>query len=41
MGNIQEAVEVHFEEALFSGEKIKILVISESEVHPVAKVTSS
>jgi len=29
MENIKEAVEVHFEDVLFSGEEIKILSISE------------
>jgi len=40
MENIKEAVEVHFEDVLFSGEEIKILSISESEVRSVAKATS-
>jgi len=34
--NIKEAVEVHFEELLKKGEEIKILSISETEVHSVA-----
>ncbi len=34
--NIKEAVEVHFEELLKRGEEIKILSISETEVHSVA-----
>ena len=38
MVNIEEAVEVHFEELLEKGEDIKILSISEMEVHPVVKV---
>ena len=41
MKNIEEAVEVHFEEKLSSGEDIKILSISESEVHSLAKATGS
>ncbi len=36
--NIKEAVEVHFEELLEKGEEVRILSISEIEVHPVAKV---
>ncbi|MCD6573458.1 MAG: type II toxin-antitoxin system HicB family antitoxin [Thermoplasmata archaeon] len=36
MDNIKEAVEVHFEELLKSGEEVKILSISETEVHSVA-----
>jgi len=40
MANIKEAVGVHFEDVLFSGEEIKILSISESEVRSVAKATS-
>ncbi|HEC75661.1 MAG TPA: type II toxin-antitoxin system HicB family antitoxin [Thermoplasmatales archaeon] len=39
MVNIKEAVEVHFGELLEGGEDIKILSISETEVHSVAKVT--
>ena len=39
MVNIKEAVEVHFDEVLSSGEEIKIL--SEIEVHSFAKATSS
>jgi len=38
MVNIEEAVEVHFVELLEKGEDIKILSISEIEVHSVAKV---
>ncbi len=40
MKNIQEAVELHFEDALENGEEIKILSISEIEVHPIAKIAS-
>ncbi len=36
MDNIKEAVEVHFEELLKKGEEVKILSISETEVHSVA-----
>ena len=36
MENIKEAVEVHFEEVLKKGEEVKILSISETEVHSVA-----
>lgn len=36
MENIKEAVEVHFEELLKKGEKVKILSISETEVHSFA-----
>ena len=41
MKNIIEAVEVHFEDKLQSGEEIKILSISEFEVYPVGKVTGN
>ncbi|GCC10177.1 hypothetical protein IPdc08_00200 [archaeon] len=34
MENIKEAVEVHYEDLLEKGEDIKILSISETEVHP-------
>jgi predicted RNase H-like HicB family nuclease len=37
MTHMKEAVEVHFDEALTSGEEITILSISETEVRPVAK----
>ncbi len=37
MENIKEAVEVHFGELLERGEEVRILSISEIEVHPVAK----
>ena len=33
MENIKEAVEVHFEEVLRKGEEVRILSISETEVH--------
>jgi len=36
MDNIKEAVEVHFEELLKKGEEVKILSISETEVHSFA-----
>lgn len=36
MDNVKEAVEVHFEELLKKGEEIRILSISETEVHSVA-----
>lgn len=36
MNNIKEAVEVHFEELLKKGEEVKILSISETEVHSFA-----
>ena len=39
--NIKEAVEVHFEDNLDAGEEIKILTISEFEVHSVAQVADS
>ena len=38
MVNIEEAVEVHFVELLEKGEDIRILSITEIEVHSVAKV---
>ena len=38
--NIQEAVEVHFEDEIHSGEKIKILTLSEFEVSNIVKTTS-
>jgi hypothetical protein len=40
MGNIREAVELHFEEELARGESIRILTISECEVDPLARATS-
>jgi len=38
MENIKEAVEAHYGELLEKGEDIRILSISEIEVHSVAKV---
>ena len=40
MENIKEAVEAHYGELLEKGEDIRILSISEIEVHSTAKVTS-
>ena len=40
MGNIREAVVLHFEEELARGEPIRILTISECEVDPLARATS-
>lgn len=40
MENIKEAVEAHYGELLEKGEDIKILSISEIEVHSTAKVAS-
>ena len=40
MENIKEAVEVHYGELLENGEDIRILSISEIEVHSTAKVAS-
>jgi predicted RNase H-like HicB family nuclease len=39
--NMKEAVEVHFMELLEKGEQIKILSLSELEVEPLARATSS
>ncbi len=41
MENIKEAVEVHFDEALENGEDVKIISISELEVHSFAKAAGS
>ena len=41
MSNLKEAVEVHFDEVLKSGEEIEILSISEVKVRSFAKVASS
>ena len=41
MSNVKEAVEVHFAELLEKGEHIRILSLSEFEVEPFAKDTSS
>jgi hypothetical protein len=38
--NLREAVEVHFEDQLQTGEEIKILSISEIEVRPLVEATS-
>jgi hypothetical protein len=40
MTNIQEAVELHFEEEIARGENIRILSISECEVGPGARASS-
>jgi len=40
MENIKEAVETHYGELLEKGEDIRILSISEIEVHSTAKVAS-
>lgn len=37
MSNIKEAVELHFEEVLKSGEEIRILTLSEIEVPSIAE----
>ena len=37
--NIKEASSLHFEDILEAGEELKILSISEFEVHPVAKAS--
>ncbi len=39
MENIKEASSLHFEDILDAGEELKILSISEFEVHPVAKAS--
>ncbi len=39
MENIKEASSLHFEDILEAGEELKILSISEFEVHPVAKAS--
>jgi predicted RNase H-like HicB family nuclease len=41
MNNIKEAVETHFIEVLERGGQIQVLSLSEIEVKPFAKVTSS
>ena len=41
MDNIREAVENHFDEVLDSGEEIKILSISETEVQSLVKTASN
>lgn len=37
--NIKEASSLHFEDILEPGEELKILSISEFEVHPIAKAS--
>lgn len=39
MENIKEAASLHFEDILKAGEELKVLSISEFEVHPVAKAS--
>jgi predicted RNase H-like HicB family nuclease len=39
--NLREAVELHFEDEIKRGEEVKIISISEFEVGPIAKATSS
>jgi hypothetical protein len=41
MGNVKEAVELHFDEVLSSGKDIQILSIFEFEVSSVAEAASS
>ena len=41
MENIEEAVSLHFEDQLQPGEDIRVLSISEFEVHPVARASGS
>jgi hypothetical protein len=41
MEYIKEAISNHFEDHLQSGDEFKVLSISEFEVHPVAKASSS
>ncbi len=41
MKNVKEAVEVHYGDLLEKGEDIRILSISEIEVHAVAKATGA
>ena len=40
VSNMREAVQVHFDEELERGEDIKVLSISEFEVHSLAKAAS-
>lgn len=40
MENIKEAASLHFEDILETGEELKILSISEFEVHPAALASS-
>ena len=37
--NIKEASSLHFEDILDAGEELRILSISEFEVHPIAKAS--
>ena len=39
MDNVKEATSLHFEDVLEAGEEIRVLSISEFEVHPVAKAS--
>ena len=39
MDNVKEATNLHFEDVLEAGEEIRVLSISEFEVHPVAKAS--
>lgn len=41
MENIKEAVELHFEDLLNTGENIQILSMAESEVRSIAKASGS
>ncbi|MFB0563255.1 MAG: type II toxin-antitoxin system HicB family antitoxin [Candidatus Lokiarchaeia archaeon] len=41
MGNIKEAIELHFDEVLSSGENIQILSIFEFEVRSLAEIAGS
>lgn len=41
MDNLREAVEVHYYDVLENGENIKIISISETEVHSFARAASS
>ncbi len=39
MENIKDATSLHFEDILEAGEELRVLSISEFEVHPVAKAS--
>ena len=39
MENIKDATSLHFEDILQAGEELRVLSISEFEVHPVAKAS--
>lgn len=39
MENIKEATSLHFEDILEAGDELRVLSISEFEVHPVAKAS--